>query len=370
MRVLVLTKRHTSGKDLIEERYGRAYELAAGLSKIGNDVRGVAVDYRNKGPTLRTIPGDRNADIAWESVSVDWNRPWRSYGAVRRLTDQSDPEILWCSGDALQIIMGARIARQARIPVVCDLYDNYEAFWPSRIPGIRWAFIQAVRHAGGVTCVSEPLAARVRNAYQRRGPIQVIENGFDPDLFGNLRRSDIRSDLGYTEEQILIGTTGSLRKRRGIRTLLQAFSEIHEMLPSARLLLAGPLDLRAGIPEGAGVDYLGILPPTKIPRLLKILDVGVICNQDNAFGRYCYPLKFPEMLESGIPIVAANVGALRQIFEGEPFRLYQPRNPESLAEAIIGQIQNPTLPDIKPMTWNTLSRSLDKFLASILTAAA
>lgn len=369
MRILVLTKRRTSSKDLLLDRFGRVYELSRGLAQTGHEVAGVAIGYREEPEVPPMAHADRNNSVQWQGLTIDWCFPWRTFSAVSHVIERFRPDILWCSADALQVIAGTRLARSHRIPVVVDLYDNYEAFWPTRLPGILQAFRKAVRTADGVTCVSKPLAQYIRKAYRARNAITVIENGVSPRLFRTLSRMKARSELGYTEDQILVGMAGSLSNRRGLRTLVDAFESVRRTWPNSRLVLAGAIDRGTLLPSAPAVDYLGELPPERIPRLLTALDVGVIYNRDNAFSRYCYPLKLPEMQQAGIPIVAANVGIMRQLSHDQRPFLFRPGDEQDLADAILQQINDPKHPRARPQPWKSLASSLEGFLSRLLNEA-
>ena len=43
MRILVLSKRQYTGKDLLDDHYGRIFEIPEELSKKGHAVRGVTL---------------------------------------------------------------------------------------------------------------------------------------------------------------------------------------------------------------------------------------------------------------------------------------------------------------------------------------
>lgn len=61
MRILVLSKRRYTGKDLLDDRYGRLYEIPAGLV-----ARGHAVVGNNRGQTtISTITEQLNALQSW-----------------------------------------------------------------------------------------------------------------------------------------------------------------------------------------------------------------------------------------------------------------------------------------------------------------
>ncbi len=121
-------------------------------------------------------------------------------------------------------------------------------------------------------------------------------------------------------------------KNRGISTLFDAFEILKKKYHNMQLILAGPRDV--SIPHREGIHDLGVLPLEKVPKLLNTLDVGVICNQNNSFGKYCFPQKAREMMACDIPIVAAKVGSMVDLFKNNAEWLFPPNNPKELASVI------------------------------------
>lgn len=368
MRVLVLTKRVTNGKDLMRDRYGRAYQLARGLGRAGNDALGIAIGYRGEDELLGNGIEPAKEGVSWHGLTLHWHNPWQLVGRIVRIIDQWKPDILWSSGDAFQIILATHLARRSNIPVVSDLKDNYEAFWPTRIPGVNHAYRRAIGNSDGVTCVSEPLAVHVKAALRPNASTAIIPNGVDPDNFRCISRSEARTKLGLPIDGVLVGTAGSLRAKQGFNTLLKAFCLVQSEIPSAVLALAGPLDRGRVDPEGPGIVYLGRLSHENVPDFLAALDVGIILNRDTRFGRYCFPLKLPEMLSARIPLVAADVGATGTFFRQAPQLLFKPDDPDNLAMKIVQQYRSPKIYPEQPASWDSIARDLDKYLATIATS--
>jgi hypothetical protein len=48
MKILVLNKRQYMGKDLLDDRFGRFWELPLELARLGHEVRGLALSYRRR----------------------------------------------------------------------------------------------------------------------------------------------------------------------------------------------------------------------------------------------------------------------------------------------------------------------------------
>ena len=98
------------------------------------------------------------------------------------------------------------------------------------------------------------------------------------------------------------------------------------------------------------------------------LDLGVICNTDSPFGRYCYPQKFFEMLACKTPVISASVGVLHDMLDKYPYALYQPDNPDLLALGIQNLLANPRVPDLKVPEWQDRVEELEFYLVKITQA--
>lgn len=362
MRVLVLTKRRTSGKDLLDERFGRVYELTRWMAVDGHEIRGIALGYRGEQEISEQCPDPGLPTFQWQAQSIPRATPWQILPRLRSAAASAEPQVLWCSGDAIQALLARYLSDRLKLPLVIDLYDNYEAFWITRIPGLLQAFRRAVRHAEGVTCVSAPLDEMIRSAYRRSGPTLVIENGVNPGAFDTVSRREARTSFGLDPRSLLIGTAGSLRERSGISTLLEAYDRVRTVHSNARLVLAGPLDAGASPPSGAGITYLGTLPHERMPFLFRALDIAVVCNRNTRFGRYCYPLKLPEIVAAGIPVAVPDLPVLRGLVGAGSVPLYEPEDSASLASTLLDLAagKGPAFPT--PRSWQALSSSLTGFL--------
>ena len=130
------------------------------------------------------------------------------------------------------------------------------------------------------------------------------------------------------------------------------------------LAVAGPRNVK--IPKSSRIHDLGILPFEKVPVFLNTLDVGIVCNKKNDFGKYCFPQKASEIMACNIPIVAANVGSMKELFSYRPEWLYEPNDRNSLAKTLEYRLFNSqtdykTLPD-----WVECAGVLEKIMLKIV----
>jgi len=358
MRVLVLCKRQYTGRDLLDDRYGRLFELPAELAARGHEVAGLACAYRPRGASFQPEAG-----VRWWSVDA-WPSPlaWRQQcDAIR---SDIHPQVIWASSDAIHAIAAVGLGRRWGIPVVVDLYDDYESFGLTKLPGLRRMFRRACARADAMSVVSRALEETVRGRIPNAPPVEVISNGVPAGFGSNMpTREEARRRLGLPLELHLVGTAGALDASRGIADLLHAHALLRERRADVRLVVAGPRDGATAHALGEGVLDLGVLPHEHIPWLYSALDVGVCCNRDSVFGRACYPLKLVEMLACGLPVVAASVGDTAMLLQGYPCCLYPAGDISALTQRLEAQLSTPIIvPKRVALSWVVLAERLETLL--------
>ena len=367
MRILVLTKRQYMGRDLLDDRYGRFRELPLALAAEGHQVDGLCLSYRwrHEGRYADTSPSAR---VAWRSLNA-WRLlpvgPGSYWRELDRIASETRPDVVWACSDAPHALLGVRAARRLGAKLVIDLYDNFESYGLTRLAGMPAALGRAVRAADGVTCVSRPLAAFVRERYGYSGPVEVIENAVPGDTFRPLDREHARATLNLPQNAVLIGTAGSLSRSRGIEVLFEAFAQLSKERPDVHLVIAGSRDRGLDLPTGDRVHDLGILAPDQVPYVLSALNMSVISNRESDFGSYCFPQKFYESVACGVPVVAAATGAIREILKDRPEALFQPEDAASLVSALRRQMELPSPLPITAPTWQDLGGRLSGFLGQV-----
>jgi len=173
-----------------------------------------------------------------------------------------------------------------------------------------------------------------------------------------------RSELGLPQDCQLIGTAGALENNRGIETLFAAFEILKEKFPGLHLALAGPRSIN--LPRGERIHDLGVMPLEKVPLFLNSLDVAIICNRDNLFGRYCFPQKVTEIMACDIPLIAARVGSMAELFKSHPQWLFAPGNSRDLANTIEQRLEDHTTGYRIVASWREASEKLEKIFIKVL----
>lgn len=362
MKILVLCKRFSTGKDSLLDRYGRLFNLPEGLAALGWEVEVMSIAYRMRRKAGGGLLAPR---FEWKDFPLS---PFGLCAYFKTLSraGQYGPDIVWSSSDAPHAIIGDRVARSLGVPHVIDLYDDYESFGLTKIPGMRPAFRNACRRASAITVVSEVLAGIVseRISFARR--IHHLPNGVAP-FQSCLGRAGLLEFLGLPPGSRLVGAVGALDDGRGIGDLFDAFDILSAEMPDLHLVLVGKERGRSLLRRGPRIHRLGVVSHSLAMSILAALDVSVVCNRDGAFARSCHPMKLVEAISVQTPVVAAAVGEVRRLLASRPDSLFEPGDPVSLARRIAGHLRQPkALDPALAKRWDEVSKKLSDLLFEIL----
>jgi glycosyltransferase involved in cell wall biosynthesis len=358
LRILVLTKRQYTHKDLIDDRFGRIREIPLHLARKGHSVKGLCLSYRRrKGGAFE------DEGVRWESINMGvlFAGGWLRF-LLRAARLSRGVDAIWACSDSIFGIIALWVGKFRRVPVVFDLYDNFEFFILARLPLFQALYRYAVRNCAAITVVSRPLIELIAS-YGRSKGVHLIENAVDRELFWQHDIVHCRPKFKLPQHARVIGTAGALFKNRGVETLFKSFMTLAEKYPDVHLAIAGPRDV--GIPVHPRIHDMGHLEYHQVPLFLSALDVGIICNRAGAFGTYCFPQKAREMMACNVPVVAADVAGTRSLFSDHPEWLFSPEDPGHLAHVVENRLRDQSTEYGTIPTWSDLSDKLTVILQSL-----
>jgi len=197
--------------------------------------------------------------------------------------------------------------------------------------------------------VYDRLAARIavsasaRDTWQRRfgGTMAVVPNGVAPEFFTSPRPLE-----GWKGDGPTILFVGRLEPRKGLEYLVRAFLRLKPAFPRLRLLVAGRDDrgqqgkVVAMVPPRLRPDlvFVGSVPQADLPSCYASADV--FCAP--SLGGESFGIVLAEAMAVGLPVVCSDIGGYRDVVrDGADGLLVPPRDPEALAEALAGLLDNP-----------------------------
>jgi glycosyltransferase involved in cell wall biosynthesis len=320
LRVCIVTDAWLPGIGGVENH---VLHLSAGLKRLGHQVLVVTHEIPKNAPGIRDqvspevpvvrLPGRlllfKDHDIAIDPGMLR---------AFRRLLESSRFDIVHGQSEGSLLVFGALAeARRAGLPTLLTRHSML-AVKPALLrPGLKRLVRLLSRAADGVIAVSEACA---REIPMGRRPVRVVFNGVDTDAFRPMSeaREQMRRELGFGPEDVVIGNIGRLHIRKGVLTLLDAFEQLRTRRPALKLVLAGPGPLRPQIRErtrsyAGQVRLLDPLPYDRVPWVLNALDVFALPSLGEAFG-----ISLLEAMACGVPGVAlARWGVRELVQDGE-----------------------------------------------------
>ena len=159
-----------------------------------------------------------------------------------------------------------------------------------------------------------------------------------------LSRQQIRAQLGIPESAPVIGMAARLEPVKGHFDLLEAFSQVHQEIPEAHLVLTGKGPLESSLRQK--VQQLGLTAQVHILGWVDDL-VSTIASWDVfAFSSHYEGLGMVllEAFALDVPVVSTRVGGTQDIVEHEVNGLFvERRQPDPMAQAILRLLRDKTL---------------------------
>lgn len=363
MRILYLCKRHYMGHDVIEDKYARLYEQPYQLAQLDNEVLGVCLSYRSC--TARDEHhATKKGSLHWLGFSSGRIRQNLCLYPLKLLAvaKQFAPDVIIASSDCLHIALGQWVAAKTNSTFVADLYDDYETFGLSKIPGVKRVYRKALRKASVISCVSEHLAEHIRREYKTNAIVFSLPSTINREIFFPRNKTEARKKFGIDPNAIIVGTAGGLTPEKGIDIVYEAFLQLAKTNEKIQFLIAGPHPANFPPPKNPNIHYLGCLKHTDVADFFCSLDVGIVYLNDTQYGQLSFPQKALEMAACKIPMVVTAIGDMKYLFNAEKNELYTAGSSSSLASAIEEQLKSPYINELMIEDWESLSKKLFNYI--------
>jgi glycosyltransferase involved in cell wall biosynthesis len=269
--------------------------------------------------------GDRLEGIdVLSDVLASLRLGWRLRASSADVAFVHCPECLW----------GIRLLRRRRrgAPIVIAVWHGAGAtpYLRLRRPGhplarllarIRTFEERLALSADGHIAVHEQVARNLWSEYGYKGEVTVIENALDPAMAKLLAAtSPHRERTGLTALW-----AGQTAYRKGLDVALAAVEEARRDLPGLRLQVAGVAPGKAT----AGVEWLGLLPPSAMAAAYRDADLFIFPTRYESFG-----LVAVEAMAAGLPVIVSDAIAAGIVTHGRNGILIRGHDPSEYAEAL------------------------------------
>jgi glycosyltransferase involved in cell wall biosynthesis len=138
--------------------------------------------------------------------------------------------------------------------------------------------------------------------------VSVVPNGINLGRYAEwrTRRNEARSQLGITSDQKMVLFVHHLSRRKGAHRI-KPIAERFFADPSVVFVVAGSGPLEHEV-MGGNIRRVGNVPQDVIPRYFAAADVFLMPSEEEGF-----PNVLLEAMAVGVPIVASDVGGVREI---------------------------------------------------------
>jgi glycosyltransferase involved in cell wall biosynthesis len=202
-------------------------------------------------------------------------------------------------------------------------------------------------------------------------PIGIDTDCFRPDP------SSVKSELGWTHSEQVVGYVGRLTHLKGVDLLAAAFHEISSIVPNAKLLIVG---------NGAEAGYIGSVlakevsqgrvhierdvEHERLPYWYRAMDVLVMPSRYENFSNAML-----EAMSCGVPFVASDIGGNRILAAANAGWLFEPGSLSSLIACIRNALSDTSELRArgasachytrKCCSWNVSAEHLETIIASL-----
>jgi glycosyltransferase involved in cell wall biosynthesis len=276
----------------------------------------------------------------------------KSADLAGRLVERLRPSVLHAASNHLNAAVALELRERYGVPVAYEVRGFLEDSWlsrdPSRTP--EDAFYRLTREVETARMRSADLVVTLgeamREEIESRGVsgVLVVPNGVDETFLEPLPDgAKLRAELGLVPGDIVVGLTSTFYGFEGIATLIEAAALRRDIT----LLLVGdgperPALERRAAELGVRAVFTGRVPVDQVRRYHAVLDVFAVPRTADRVCRLVTPLKPLEAMAGGIPVIASDVRALREIIEpGVTGTLTVPEDPESWADSLGELIYSP-----------------------------
>ena len=325
----------------------------------GMGAEGSLVEWaRDRGLELKLVPEMGRAIRPWND--------WTSYRRIAAAIGEFAPDIVHTHSSKAGILGRAAASRQ-RIPVVHTIHGA--AFHVGQSMLARAIFRRAERWAARRCQALISVCDAMTDQYVDAGiappeKFTTIYSGMDvePFLDPPRAREEVRSELGFAADDVVIGKIARLFDLKGHRFLLEAAGRIAAACPRAKFLLVGDGPLRSRFEDRIASEGLtdrfvltGLVPPARIPELIHATDLVVHASLWEGLARV-----LPQSMLSGKPVVSFAIdGAPEVVIPDETGLLVPAGSVDGLVDSVTQLVEDEPLR--KRMGNEGLRRSIETF---------
>ncbi len=283
--------------------------------------------------------------------------PLRIVSLLDRMIREETPTVL-CSHHTRGLLTGYAAARRRGIPLVH--HEHSSAEYRRGIGALAARVI--LPKVDRIICNSLYTQRSIEAAYPGTAPkLCHVYDPVEERMFG-ANALTVREELGFCENDIVIGHIGGQIPQRDQSTLIRAVALLRRSCPQVKLLLVGDGPERSSLEALARtlsvVEHVRFAGYRDAGDVLGAMDLYVNPCVDEGFG-----IAVVEAMFAGLPVVIAKAGSHPElIVDGQSGFLYQAGNPDALAARLLWLIHDPD--DAKRLGMNARAHAERHFTPS------
>lgn len=220
---------------------------------------------------------------------------------------------------------GKYVASRMKIPNVHTYHTMYENYTHYILQGhlihashVRYLSKLYCNQTQGIITPSKLTHDTLRN-YGISEKIEIIPTGVKMPPYSDGNRVQVREELGLAPSDIVLLSLSRVSKEKKIDEVIAAFPEIKEMVPNARLVIAGDgpiLDDLKQISKERNLDiiFVGGVEHDQVDRYYQMADLYINASDSESQG-----LTYLEAFANRLPIIARRNPYLESIMPNENF---------------------------------------------------
>ena len=311
------------------------YQLCRGLARRGHRVDVVTSRSMAEAPAHERIDGIEIWRTWFPSRGpVGW--ALHSLGSVRRVRDRARTADVIHAQAFPSVVPGVCGRRVRGAPLLATFHTSHflrraeQRRWRPILSRLVRAVDYGLAASQEIADVAERLAPGVR--------VEALTNGVDTEVF----KPGDPTPVQEGRRRLIVPRR--LFEKNGVEFLVRAMPRIVERADVEAVLVGdGPergrleaLASELGVKER--ITFLGARPNEEMPGLIRSGAVAVFPSLMEATS-----VAALESMSCGVPVAASRVGGLPEIVDEEVGTLFEPADPGSLADAVLGLLSAPDL---------------------------
>ena len=298
----------------------------------------VSEDYQNQLERFKTYTN--NIYIVPMVREVEAKKDVKAIIKVRKILKQIKPDIVYLHSSKAGAIGRIALAFNFRIKI---LYNAHGWYFNAQISDKKkkiFALIEkilAIKTDKIINISKSEYDSALKYKIAPEKKMCIIENGIDFTKFQNndKYREETRKHYLIGDNEIVIGVVGRLTEQKDSMTMIKAFELINKEKNNTRLMYVGSGELEEDVRQYAKehniLDKVIITGwVDNVEKYIPAFDIAVLPSKWEGFG-----LVLIEYMACNKPIIATNVGGIKDIIENEVNGILIPReSPEKLKYAV------------------------------------